>query len=156
MSAIGEILSQKQGQSLLSTRSDETVLAATKRMNEHGIGSLLVMDDARLVGIFTERDVLRRVVAEERQPASVRVAEVMTREVACVTPETSIDEARTIMRQRRIRSCRHDRSAPSHGPPPSLPMWIRRGWPRRCSRPASVTRVPVTHSRRRPGMKLCG
>jgi len=102
MAAISEILNQKSSQ-LRTARGDETVLHATKRMNEHGIGALLVMDGSRLVGIFTERDVLRRVVAEERQPATVRVDEVMTRDIACATPDTSVDEARGIMRQRRIR-----------------------------------------------------
>lgn len=104
MGNVAEILSLKQGDRLQCTRPGETVLAATQKMNEHGIGALLVIDDEEnLVGIFTERDVLRRVVAAELPPATVQVAEVMTTEVACCTPETSIDEARNIFRQRRIR-----------------------------------------------------
>jgi CBS domain-containing protein len=103
MSTISEILAQKQARPVLSTRADETVLAATQRMNEHSVGALLVLDGGRVVGIFTERDVLRRVVAEERQPAAVKVGDVMTSQVACVTPETPVDDARNIMRQRRVR-----------------------------------------------------
>lgn len=103
MGTVSEILSQKSGRQLVTARPEETVLQATKRMNEQKIGALLVMDGSRLVGIFTERDVLRRVVAEERQPNTVRVEEVMTRNITCVTPESSIDEARNIMRQARIR-----------------------------------------------------
>jgi len=103
MGAVSEILSQKSDRQLLTARPDETVLQATQRMNEHSVGALLVMDGSRLVGIFTERDVLRRVVAEERQPNTVRVEEVMTRNITCVTPESSIDEARHVMRQVRIR-----------------------------------------------------
>jgi CBS domain-containing protein len=103
MGTVHEILSQKQVRPLLSARPDETVLAATQRMNEHGVGALLVMDAGRMVGIFTERDVLRRVVAEERLPSAVRVAEVMTSQVACCTPDTSIDEAQNLMRQYRVR-----------------------------------------------------
>jgi CBS domain-containing protein len=104
MGTVAEILSQKQGYRLQWTRPDATVLAATQQMNEHGIGALLVMDDnQKLVGIFTERDVLRRVVAVELAPSTVTVAKVMTTEVACCTPETSIEDARSIFRQHRIR-----------------------------------------------------
>ena len=103
MGTVSEILKQKQGSPLRSTRPDETVLAATQRMNEHGIGALLVMEQDRLVGIFTERDVLRRVVAAELPPATVLVADAMTKQVACCMPETSIDEARRIFSQHRIR-----------------------------------------------------
>ena len=103
MGTVNEILSQKQGRPLLFARPDETVLAATQRMNEHGIGALLVMEGNRMVGIFTERDVLRRVVAEERLPSTVLVSEVMTSKVACCTPDTSIEEASSLMRQYRIR-----------------------------------------------------
>lgn len=103
MGYVSDILQQKQERALLCARPDETVLAATQRMNEHGIGALLVVDEGRLVGIFTERDVLRRIVAVEVAPASVRVSEVMTSQVACCTPETSVDDARNIFRQRRIR-----------------------------------------------------
>ncbi len=103
MGTVSEILRQKQGSPLRNTRPDETVLAATQRMNEHGIGALLVMEQDRLVGIFTERDVLRRVVAAELAPATVLVADAMTKQVACCTPETTIDEARRIFSQHRIR-----------------------------------------------------
>ena len=104
MGSVTDILSQKQGHALLSTHPNETVLAATQKMNDHSIGALLVIDDeGNLVGIFTERDVLRRVVAVERAPSTIPVREVMTTEVACCKPDASIDEARSIFRQHRIR-----------------------------------------------------
>ena len=104
MGTVADVLSQKQGNRLQWTSPDATVLAATQQMNEHGIGALLVMDDQkRLVGIFTERDVLRRVVAVELAPSAVTVAKVMTTEVACCTPDTTIDDAGSIFRQYRIR-----------------------------------------------------
>ena len=103
MGTVNEILQQKQGRPLRCTPPDATVLAATQQMNEHGIGALLVMDQGRLVGIFTERDVLRRVVAAELAPATVRVADVMTTAIACCTPDTPIDNARSIFSQHRIR-----------------------------------------------------
>lgn len=104
MGSVTDILNQKQKDSLHSTHPHETVLAATQKMNEHSIGALLVIDDeGNLLGIFTERDVLRRIVAAERAPSRVQVGEVMTREVACCRAETSIDDARSIFRQHRIR-----------------------------------------------------
>lgn len=103
MGTVRGILSQKQSRPLLVTRPDETVLAATQRMNAHGVGALLVMESGRMIGIVTERDVLRRVVAEERLPSTVNVNEVMTTQVACCTPDTTVDEVQNIMRQYRIR-----------------------------------------------------
>ena len=103
MGTVNGILSQKQSRQLLSARPDETVLAATQRMNEHGVGALLVIESGRMVGIFTERDVLRRVVAEERVPSTVYLSEVMTSEVAVCMPDTSVDKVQDLMRQYRIR-----------------------------------------------------
>ena len=103
MGKISEILSQKPRRKLLSAHPDETVLEATQRMDEHGVGALLIMDEGHLVGIFTERDVLRRVVSKECTPATVRVGEVMTSQVACCTLDTPIEEAQNLMRQYRVR-----------------------------------------------------
>ena len=72
-------------------------------MNEYSVGALVVTDQERMVGMFTERDVLRRVVAEERIPSEARVSEVMTTQVACCGPETTLEEARGVMKHRRIR-----------------------------------------------------
>ena len=72
-------------------------------MNQHKIGAVLVIEGKRVAGIFTERDVLRRVIGEERNPAQVTVGEVMTEDVICVEPETDLDEVATIMKQKKIR-----------------------------------------------------
>ena len=89
----------------MATRGPEaTVLEGAALMNERGLGSVVVLDDKkRLAGIFTERDVLRRVVAEQRDPATTKRADVMTSPVACAAPHTTLDEIRNVMRQRRIR-----------------------------------------------------
>jgi CBS domain-containing protein len=102
MACVKEILDAK-GSQVLTIGQEASVLQAAKLMNEHKVGSLVVSDDGRLVGIFTERDVLCRVVGECRDPASTRVADVMSTEVACCTMATSIDEARSAMKNRRIR-----------------------------------------------------
>lgn len=81
-----------------------TVLDAARLMTARGIGGLVVRGDGGgAAGIFTERDVLRRVVNDGRDPASTRVADVMTSPVLTVAPETTIDECRQLFTGRRIR-----------------------------------------------------
>jgi CBS domain-containing protein len=80
-----------------------TVLAATQRMNEHKIGALVVVERERVAGMFTERDVLQRVVAEQRPAATTLVRDVMTTRVACCDPNMTIEDARGVMKNRRIR-----------------------------------------------------
>ncbi|MCX7416040.1 MAG: CBS domain-containing protein [Planctomycetia bacterium] len=91
------------GRPLVTTLPTATVREATILMNQHSIGSLLVMQGRRLVGIFTERDVLRRVVAESLSPDTTFVREVMTVDVCCCTTETSIDDVSDLMRDHRVR-----------------------------------------------------
>jgi CBS domain-containing protein len=102
MPTVGDILANK-GSHIHSIESSATVLEATKRMNQHKIGALVVMEKGKVAGIFTERDVLRRVIAEELEPARVNIAEVMTTKLVCVGPDTDIDEASGVMQARRIR-----------------------------------------------------
>ncbi|HEX3314090.1 MAG TPA: CBS domain-containing protein [Gemmataceae bacterium] len=102
MSTVQEILNVK-GTHVLSIGLRATVLDAAVLMNDNKIGALVVIDHGQVVGIFTERDVLRRVVAERRDPADAMVEEVMTADVVCCEPRTSLDEASSVMKQRRIR-----------------------------------------------------
>jgi CBS domain-containing protein len=103
MGTVSDILRDKPGISIFSTLPNDSVLDATQLMIRYGVGALLVMEGENLLGIFTERDVLRRIVAERRNPLETSVADVMTRNVICCTLETSIDEARSVMKNRRIR-----------------------------------------------------
>ena len=82
---------------------ETTVLDAVEKMNRERIGALLVCVSGELVGIFTERDVLCRVVAEGRDPATTRVVDVMTSEVVTVRSRTSVEEAMAIITERRFR-----------------------------------------------------
>ena len=97
-----DILARK-GSLIYSIGPTATVLEATNRMNHHKIGALIVMNDGQMVGIFTERDVLRRVVGSELNPASVPIFDVMTTDLVTCTPETDMEEIAEIMRSRRIR-----------------------------------------------------
>src|SRR5258708_5359242 len=97
-----DILAEK-GMDVFSISPDATVLEATKQMNKHRIGAVIVMDEGRAIGIFTERDVLQRVIGEMRSPSDVFVGEVMTRDIVCSSPDTSMEELSEIMRSRRVR-----------------------------------------------------
>jgi CBS domain-containing protein len=102
MDTVLELL-QAKGPGFVGVAADTTVREAAHVMNRHGIGSVLVLDRGRLVGIFTERDVLRRVVAEARPPESTPVREVMTVDVLCGEAGMQIDDVAELMRSRRVR-----------------------------------------------------
>lgn len=102
MTTVSEILAGK-GMHLITVSAQATVFQAALLMNEQRIGSLLVLEEGRLVGLLTERDILARVIAEEFDPHTVLVAEVMTRDVICARPHTAIEEARSVMKHRRVR-----------------------------------------------------
>jgi CBS domain-containing protein len=102
MATVYELLSRKT-QGLLTVPDSMTVLDVTREMNRHSIGAIVVTVGDRLAGIFTERDVLRRIVAQERSPADVIVRDVMTRDVTTATPDMTLDEARTVMMELDIR-----------------------------------------------------
>jgi len=103
METVADLVHAKARSGVVSISPAATVREATVLMNEHGIGALVVTAGRRLVGIFTERDVLRRVVAESRPPDATLVGEVMTADVLCCGPETAIDEVADLMRCRRVR-----------------------------------------------------
>ena len=102
MLKVCELLRSK-GDAVHTTTLDATALAAAQKMNDHRIGSLVVTEGGRIAGIVTERDMLTRVIAGQRDPAKVRIAEIMTGDVLTCTPDTEIGELRTLMRERRVR-----------------------------------------------------
>jgi CBS domain-containing protein len=88
---------------VVSISGDASALHAAQLMNEHKIGGLVVTDGMHVEGIVTERDIMRRIVAVRRDPVLTPVCDIMTREVICCHPETTVDEARGVMMTRRIR-----------------------------------------------------
>ncbi len=102
MPTVRDILSTKSAK-VHTTRPGATVLDAVQQMNQYGIGALVVIDAGRVVGMFTERDVLRRVVGDDRRPADMFVAEVMSTEVIFIGPTEDLDDVRTTLKNRRIR-----------------------------------------------------
>jgi CBS domain-containing protein len=100
--SIAQILKIK-GNDVWSIRSDATVYDALVLMAEKGVGALVVIDDGELVGIFTERDHARKVDLEGRCSQKVAVSKVMSEDICYITPETSVDEAMSIVTESRRR-----------------------------------------------------
>lgn len=89
--------------SYISVSPDVSALEAVKVMDEKNIGSVLVMEGNKLVGILTERDVLRKIASKAKDPSKVKVSEVMSSNVITIGPETTISDAANIMVNKGIR-----------------------------------------------------
>ena len=104
MATVQDLLREKGSTTVYSIDKASSVLDAAKEMNIHKVGALVITDDdKRVLGIFTERDVLQRVVAVQLDPAKVLVGDVMTKEIACCRIDTVIEEAKSVMKTKRIR-----------------------------------------------------
>jgi len=102
MPRVSEILAGKDHR-VHTLDADTSVHAAIERMVEHNIGSLVVLDDGQIAGIFTERDFLRRVAIPDRPTRFTALREVMTTRLVCVDPETPVEECMSLMTDHRIR-----------------------------------------------------
>jgi CBS domain-containing protein len=102
MAAIRDVLAIK-GKKVITVSPEASAFDATVLMMDLGIGSLLVVEDGRLVGMLTERDLLYHVVAEERDAQETSVGELMERDVVCCRPYTDMEEAKSVMKNRRVR-----------------------------------------------------
>ena len=102
MATVRDILARK-GSRVFSVTVDDSVMTAARLMNERKIGGVVVTDEGQMVGIFTERDILRSIVAEPRDPTATTVREVMTSPVATCRSETSVDECVAVMTRKSIR-----------------------------------------------------
>jgi CBS domain-containing protein len=81
-----------------------TVIEAVQKMNQHKIGAVLVMNGDKLAGIFTERDVLTRVITSKLDPHITPITQAMSVNVMTVAPETTVQEVMDIFAEKR---CRH-------------------------------------------------
>jgi CBS domain-containing protein len=102
MATLKDILAGKECR-VISVEPRATVMEAAVLMNQYHIGFLVVMDGERPVGVFSERDILRRVVVARLDPGTTLVNEVMSKEMLVCNVATSVDEARSVMKNRRIR-----------------------------------------------------
>ena len=98
------VLLERKNSTVQTVSPATTVASAVQIMNQHKVSSVLVEESGRLTGIFTERDVLRRVVGENRDPKTTPLRAVMTAGVKTVTIKTTISEALEIFSSQ---GCRH-------------------------------------------------
>lgn len=96
-------LMEERSAAIHSVTPDVSVTECVRQMNELKIGAMLVMESDRLVGIFTERDAMTRVLGGGLDPTHTSVAEVMSSDPVCVTPSTTLEEARALVTTKRIR-----------------------------------------------------
>jgi CBS domain-containing protein len=90
-------------QSIVSVETDQPVLEVARLMVERNIGAVPVLSHGQLVGIFSERDLMNRVVVPGKDPARTRVSEVMTEDPLTVKPDDNLETCMTLMRRHSFR-----------------------------------------------------
>ena len=94
---------QRKGSQVHAAAPDLTVLEALARMAEHNVGALMVVQEGKLVGIFSERDYARKVVLKGKISRDTLVREIMTPDPVAIAPGTEIRECMRLMTERQIR-----------------------------------------------------
>ena len=102
MHSIRDIL-HKKGTVVWSASPDETVLEAIRRMAEHGVGALLVLEDDQLVGLFSERDYSRKVILQGLRSQDTPVRAVMSTPVLTISPDATVQQGLSTMNEKFIR-----------------------------------------------------
>ncbi len=97
------ILDLIKNQDTYRARADQTVLEVAQAMVARNIGAVPVVEGGLLVGIFSERDLMKRVVVEARDPRTTRVEEVMTRDPLTVGPQEELGTCMLLMRKHGFR-----------------------------------------------------
>ena len=88
---------------VITTEKHALVIDAVKIMNQHGIGCLVAMENGSPVGIVTERDLLKRVLGESKNPKKIRVQEVMSSPLIVAKPDMDIEKVTRLMFDRKIK-----------------------------------------------------
>lgn len=102
MKTLGQILAGKT-QELVTVNPQDTVFHALKVMADNQVGAVLVINDGRLVGIFSERDYARKVILIGKTSKDTRVEEIMTGKVMYATPENTVQECMALMTEGHFR-----------------------------------------------------
>ena len=97
---VGDLIEERK---LVLAAPDTSVAQAAGMMKQHEVGALLVVEQGRLVGIFTERDAVVRVMAPGREPATTVLRDVMTRDPVTVAPDEPLGTAMLLMHEHGFR-----------------------------------------------------
>lgn len=103
MAIARDLLKSKRVDSIVSVNPNATVLEAIKVMAENNVGALLVMQDGKIAGIMSERDIVRKVDILGKTSANAKVSEIMTEKVLYVNAIQPIEECMALMTEKRIR-----------------------------------------------------
>lgn len=102
MGTVRHIL-QKKGNKVISIAPTSTVFNALETMVEQNVGALIVMDNGKFAGMFTERDYARKVILKGKASRDTLVQEIMSEHPVTVTPDTTLEQCMVLMTQKYIR-----------------------------------------------------
>jgi CBS domain-containing protein len=100
---MGQSIKEVMTSDVLACEPNATVIDAAKLMAQEDVGPLPIVEDGRIVGIVTDRDLVVRVLAEGRDPGSTMVGEIASRELVTVSPDDGLDQALSLMAERQVR-----------------------------------------------------
>lgn len=103
MKNVRDILNSKRDAKVYSVGPDATVLDALKLMAETGVGALLVLENGKLVGLFSERDYARKIALFERSSHTTEIRQVMTANLICVSPTDTMESCMQLVTDKHIR-----------------------------------------------------
>jgi CBS domain-containing protein len=102
MRPILELLKQREGTNW-SLAPTDSVFNALQQLANHNVGAMMVMDQGKLVGVFSERDYTRKIALAGKSSKDTRVQDIMTAEVLTVSPKTGTRTCMALMREKSIR-----------------------------------------------------
>ena len=102
MKPVSELLKGRDG-TLWHVRPEDSVYGALELLAQYEVGALMVMEGGRLVGVISERDYTRKIALQGRNSKETQVADIMTRQVLTVSPQTGTRVAMQLMSERKIR-----------------------------------------------------
>ena len=103
MTIVAQVIKNKAVQSIFTISPNATVLEAIKIMADKGVGALVVAEDEKVVGIFSERDYTRKIALMERSSNNTLVSDIMTSKVISVSLNNTVEECLNLMTDRHLR-----------------------------------------------------
>ncbi len=100
---MGSIYDLVRGNDLFVATEEQSVTEVARLMGQHNVGAVPVLRDGELVGVFSERDIMKRVVAVGLDPQRTRVGEVMSTDVRAVSPRETLEDCMVLMKMHGIR-----------------------------------------------------
>lgn len=100
---VKQLMAIKGQQATLAVSPTESVYRAIELMAEQNVGAVLVREKDQILGIFTERDYVRKVILQGRSSRTTQIQDIMTKDMLTVTPETSLEECMALMSDHRVR-----------------------------------------------------